>query len=80
MDPGSGKGTVPAGWRRRVGDGGGVEGDDVAVSPISRRRIPHHPSPVARREGLHVTPGFRRQTECEPCTFQDQRFTNTAVT
>jgi hypothetical protein len=35
---GSGKGTVPAGQRRRVGDGGGVEGDDVAVSPIDRRR------------------------------------------
>jgi hypothetical protein len=30
------------------------------------------------REG--VTPGFRRQTECEPCTCQDQLFTYTAVT
>jgi hypothetical protein len=28
----------------------------------------------------HVTPGFRRQTECEPCTCQDQLFTYTAVT
>jgi hypothetical protein len=28
----------------------------------------------------HVTPGFRRQTECEPCTCQDQQFTYTAVT
>jgi hypothetical protein len=27
-----------------------------------------------------VTPGFRRQTECEPCTCQDQRFTYIAVT
>jgi hypothetical protein len=27
-----------------------------------------------------VTPGFRRQTECEPCTCQDQLFTYTAVT
>jgi hypothetical protein len=27
-----------------------------------------------------VTPGFRRQTECEPCTCQDQQFTYTAVT
>jgi hypothetical protein len=26
-----------------------------------------------------VTPGFRRQTECEPCTCQDQLFTYTAV-
>ena len=28
----------------------------------------------------HVTPGFRRQTECEPCTCQDQLFTYTSVT
>jgi hypothetical protein len=27
-----------------------------------------------------VTLGFRRQTECEPCTCQDQQFTYTAVT
>jgi hypothetical protein len=27
-----------------------------------------------------VTPGFRRQTECEPCTCQDQLFTYIAVT
>jgi hypothetical protein len=27
-----------------------------------------------------VTPGFRRQTECKPCTCQDQQFTYTAVT
>jgi hypothetical protein len=27
-----------------------------------------------------VTPGFRRQTKCEPCTCQDQQFTYTAVT
>jgi hypothetical protein len=29
---------------------------------------------------LGVTPGFRRQTECEPCTCQDQQFTYTTVT
>jgi hypothetical protein len=29
---------------------------------------------------VFVTPGFRRQTECEPCTCQDQQFTYTAVT
>jgi hypothetical protein len=29
---------------------------------------------------ISVTPGFRRQTECEPCTCQDQLFTYTAVT
>jgi hypothetical protein len=28
----------------------------------------------------YVTPGFRRQTECEPCTCQDQQFTYTTVT
>jgi hypothetical protein len=28
----------------------------------------------------NVTPGFRRQTECEPCTCQDQQFTYTTVT
>jgi hypothetical protein len=30
--------------------------------------------------GASVTPGFRRQTECEPCTCQDQQFTYTTVT
>jgi hypothetical protein len=29
---------------------------------------------------LGVTPGFRRQTECEPCTCQDQLFTYTTIT
>jgi hypothetical protein len=29
---------------------------------------------------VFVTPGFRRPTECEPCTCQDQQFTYTAVT
>jgi hypothetical protein len=29
---------------------------------------------------LVVTPGFRRQTECEPCTCQDQKFTYTSIT
>jgi hypothetical protein len=32
------------------------------------------------RDPSAVTPGFRRQTECEPCTCQDQQFTYTAVT
>jgi hypothetical protein len=27
-----------------------------------------------------VTPGFGRQTECEPCTCQDQKLTCTAIT
>jgi hypothetical protein len=33
-----------------------------------------------RKRKRAVTPGFRRQTECEPCTCQDQLFTYTAVT
>jgi hypothetical protein len=38
-------------------------------------------SPLKLTFGLtSVTPGFRRQTECEPCTCQDQLFTYTAVT
>jgi hypothetical protein len=35
---------------------------------------------VQLRQNIDVTPGFRRQTECEPCTCQDQLFTYTAVT
>jgi hypothetical protein len=35
---------------------------------------------VALAKKEDVTPGFRRQTECEPCTCQDQLFTYTAVT
>jgi hypothetical protein len=31
-------------------------------------------------QSVGVTPGFRRQTECEPCTCQDRLFTYTAVT
>jgi hypothetical protein len=27
-----------------------------------------------------VTPGFRRQTECEPCTCQDQKLMYTVIT
>jgi hypothetical protein len=34
----------------------------------------------SRQRAVSVTPGFRRQTECEPCTCQDQLFTYTAVT
>jgi hypothetical protein len=30
--------------------------------------------------GVRVTLGFGRQTECEPCTCQDQKFTYTAIT
>jgi hypothetical protein len=27
-----------------------------------------------------ITPGFGRQTECEPCTCQDKKFTYTTIT
>jgi hypothetical protein len=43
--------------------------------PLSGRRWPAAPGGLTP-----VTPGFRRQTECEPCTCQDQQFTYTAVT
>jgi hypothetical protein len=32
------------------------------------------------RYGYTVTPGFGRQTECEPCTWQDHKLTYTAIT
>jgi hypothetical protein len=38
--------------------------------------------PTCRRRVIKagVTPGFRRQTECKPCTCQDQKFTYTTIT
>jgi hypothetical protein len=49
------------------------------------QRLGYFGGGVARAPGTEevpepVTPGFRRQTECEPCTCQDQLFTYTAVT
>jgi hypothetical protein len=49
---------------------GGYPGDDDA-GVVDRR---------GKRAVVAVTPGFRRQTECEPSTCQDQQFTYTAVT
>jgi hypothetical protein len=43
------------------------------------KRISRQHSPDSKAM-LTVTPGFRRQTECEPCTCQDQQFTYTTVT
>jgi transposase InsO family protein len=37
-------------------------------------------TPFKAWHGKNVTPGFKRQTECEPCTCQDQLFAYTAVT
>jgi hypothetical protein len=36
---------------------------------------PHLPimALLKRMKNLSVTPGFGRQTECEPCTYQDQK-------
>jgi hypothetical protein len=38
------------------------------------------PSDIPKTTFITVTPGFRRQTECEPCTCQDQLFTYTTIT
>jgi hypothetical protein len=38
----------------------------------SQRSPHHHPTGTRPTKGLAVTPGFRRQTEWEPCTCQDQ--------
>ena len=50
--------------------------DDIANGPLPL----YEPQLVAlkattSKEALPVTPGFRRQTECEPCTCHDQQFT-----
>jgi hypothetical protein len=41
---------------------------------------PDSPITQGKPRCIYVTPGFRRQTECEPCTCQNQLFTYTAVT
>jgi hypothetical protein len=48
--------------------------------PLRHRRRGIAVPPTEYERGVGVTPGFRRQTECEPCTCQDQLFTYTAVT
>jgi hypothetical protein len=53
--------------RRPSGITGGV-----VVSPVGEDN--------PRLSSTVVTPGFRRQTECKPCTCLDQQFTYTAVT
>jgi hypothetical protein len=57
----------------------------LAVLPVDgRRTTTTTPLPgtdiIPDDRRTRVTPGFRRQTECEPCTCQDQLFTYTAVT
>jgi hypothetical protein len=34
----------------------------------------------AAAQGLLVTPGFGRQTECEPCMCEDQKLTYATIT
>jgi hypothetical protein len=51
-----------------------------SVRPFCLRVVSSYHTYFYQKENLHVTPGFRRQTECEPCTCQDQLFTYTAVT
>jgi hypothetical protein len=48
--------------------------------PVRFRAAAAHWCGVGGQVAVVVTPGFRRQTECEPCTCQDQLFTYTAVT
>jgi hypothetical protein len=55
--------------------------DDIANGPLPL----YEPQLVAlkattSKEALPVKPGFRRQTECEPCTCHDQQFMYTSVT
>jgi hypothetical protein len=66
-----------------VGRGPTVRCPPEQETSQSRDSMPAHCS----LSGVHrtvrctrVTPGFRRQTECEPCTCQDQQFTYTTVT
>jgi hypothetical protein len=52
--------------------------DIGAATPRPLSVQPEGTTPLLRL--LPVTPGFRRQTECEPCTYQNQQFTYTSVT
>jgi hypothetical protein len=64
--------------RPRLGD---VEAPPKPRSSLSSMaEAESEPLGRARQRSSAVTPGFRRQTECEPCTCQDQLFTYTAVT
>jgi hypothetical protein len=50
------------------------------VAPLLRLRVRCHSPPRARPHATAVSPGFRWQTECEPCTCQDQKYTYTVIT
>jgi hypothetical protein len=53
--------------------------DDALNGPLPIYE-PQHIALKATSSKEAVTPGFRRQTECGPCTCQDQQFTYTVVT
>jgi hypothetical protein len=57
-----------------------VVGLPAAIIVVSGRAQAMVVVAEATRLWAPVTPGFRRQNECEPCTCQDQLFTYTAVT
>jgi hypothetical protein len=54
--------------------------DTVRCTPDSLVNYSRETPWETREWPVHVTPSFKRQTECEPCTCQDQQFTYTAVT
>jgi hypothetical protein len=51
---------------------GGEVGGESELEREGRRLVYRGSAPV--------TPDFRRYTECEPCTCQDMKFTNIAIT
>jgi hypothetical protein len=53
---------------------------DETYAPVARLESIRILLVYATYHGFNVTLGFRRQTECEPCTCQDQQFTYIAVT
>jgi hypothetical protein len=50
------------------------------TSPDSPERSSGRSGNAEERRRPRVTPGFGRQTECEPCTCQDQKLTYTTIT
>jgi hypothetical protein len=50
----------------------------VSTDPHHQNNLQQHP--LTSRTFTDVTPGFGRQTECEPCTCQDQKLTYTVIT
>jgi hypothetical protein len=53
---------------------------ECGCSPVALGRALSQVLPFLPKTGSGVTPGFGRQTECEPCMCQDQKLTYTAIT